>query len=290
MLNNFKLTIKVFLSYRNTIAFVSLIGLTFSCANDPNSVSFDYGTKNDSARHYFLKGWEEILDNGRWTESEAAFRKAVELDPNWALGKSLVGRITRDLEERQKLLQELEALKDQIGTDERKLLDVNLLSLKASNNRDQGIKNTQEFNEFRMQLAETNFGDFARKHPVDDYFKAEYIEFLHANQGAQVALDSLNALATPAQKQLGFYIAYKAALEIELGNIEAAIELSKTLNEKMTDPSYTAPLMLQAQIYMAQDSLEEAKQYVDKVVEMDSNHLIAVGLQNYLNSELNKFQ
>lgn len=202
----------------------------------------------------------------------------------------MVGRITRDLEERQKLLQELEAVKDQLGTDERNLLDVNLLSLKASNNRDQGIKNTKEFNEFRMQLAETNFGDFARKHPKDDYFKAEYMEFLHANHGAPIALDSLNALATPAQKQLGFYIAYQAALEIELGNIESAIELSKTLNEKMTDPSYTAPLMLQAQIYMAQDSLEQAKQYVDKVVEMDSNHLIAVGLQNYLNSELNKLQ
>lgn len=265
------------------------IVLISSCTdNQRANTSFDYGTKNDSARHYFLKGWEEILDNGRWTESEIAFRKAVELDPNWPLGKSLVGRISRDLEERQKLLQELEAIKDQVGPDERKLLEVNMLILEAANNRDQGIKNTQEFNKNRMQLAETNFGDFARKYPDDDYFKAEYIEFLHANRGTQVALDSLNAMATSAQKQLGFYISYSASMELELGNLDKAIELSKILNKKMTDPSYTAPLMLQARILMAQDSLQKAKAYVDKVVEIDTNHIIALGMQSRINNSLEK--
>ncbi|GAB5555301.1 MAG: hypothetical protein Sapg2KO_48920 [Saprospiraceae bacterium] len=289
MLKNLKKSIAVAFCYNTILVFTSLIGITFSCTDmNTDSASFDYGTKSDSARHYFLKGWEEILDNGRWTESEAAFRKAVELDPNWALGKSLVGRITRDLEERQKILQELEAVKDQVGPDERKLIEVNMLSLEAANNRDQGIKNTQEFNKSRMQLAETNFGDFARKYPSDDYFKAEYIEFLHANHGAQVALDSLNAMATSAQKQLGFYISYSASMELELGNLDKTIELSRKLNEKMTDPSYTAPLMLQARIYMAQDSLLKAKAYVDKVVEMDANHIIALGLQSRINNSLNK--
>ena len=253
---------------------------------NPVSTSYDYGTQSDSARYFFNKGWEEIMDNGRWTKSEEAFRKAVEFDPDWILGKSLVGRITRNLEERQELLKELELVKNQADEDERLLLDVNLLSLEAANNRDQGIKNSAESGEFRRALAETNFGKFSRKYPNDNYFKAEYIETLHANHGARLALDSLRALATSAQMKLGFYISYSATLALELGNIEEAISLEKVLNQTLTDASYTSPLMLKAQIYMAQDSLQKAKEYVSKVVEMDPNHIIAMGTLSQINREL----
>lgn len=83
-----------------------IFALCCSCSTSPSTIEYDYGTKIDSARYYFLKGWEEILDNGRWTESEIAFRKATELDPDWLLGKSMIGRITRNLEERQQLYAE----------------------------------------------------------------------------------------------------------------------------------------------------------------------------------------
>ena len=99
----------------NYIAVILLCFGFMSCSDikeKPISTLPDYGTDSDSARFYFLKGWQEILDYGRWTESEAAFRKAVEFDPDWLLGKSLVGRITRNLEERENLLAELEAKKD----------------------------------------------------------------------------------------------------------------------------------------------------------------------------------
>jgi len=250
------------------------------------TTDFDYGTKNDSARYYFHKGWAEIMDNGRWTESEQAFRKVIEIDPDWVLGKSMVARITRNLEERQQILKELEQFKSQISEDERLLLDVNILTHIASNNRDQGIPNTPEFNQKRFALAEQNFGAFARKYPEDNYFKAEYIEFLHANHGAQTALDSLNKLATSEQKQLGFYISYAAALELELGNIDNAIKLSEKLEEIQSNPSYTSSLMLQAQILIVQDSIEKAYQLVNKVVAMDSNHIIARGTQARLKQQL----
>ncbi len=60
----------------------------------------------------------------RWTESEKSYRKAVEFDPNYMLGKSLVGRITRKLEERETLLQELQKVKDKTNDNEKLLLDV----------------------------------------------------------------------------------------------------------------------------------------------------------------------
>ena len=71
-----------------------------------------------------------------------------------------MGRITRNLEERQQLWQELELTKHQASEDERLIIDVNLLSLEATNNRDQGIKSSEEFGRLRRALAETNFGKF----------------------------------------------------------------------------------------------------------------------------------
>lgn len=272
---------------KGTILSLVLITILTSCSKSESVLIPDYGTKVDSARYHFLKGWEEILDNGRWTESELAFRKASALDPDWLLGKSMIGRITRNLEERQQLYTELEARKNEASPDERILLDVNLLSMKSANNRGLGIANTPEENKLRAALAEKNFGAFARKYPSDDYFKAEYIEFLHAIHGAQVALDSLNVLATPVQKQLGFYLSYSADLELELGNIERAMALSMILEEKFTDPSYLSPLMLKANIYIAFDSLQKASDLVDRVVKADSNHMIALGMQSRLNQELN---
>jgi hypothetical protein len=274
-------------SFRITSIFIIQL-LIFSCSSPSSNLDFDYGTQNDTARKYFLKGWEEILDNGRWTESEIAFRKAAELDPNWALGKSMVARITQSLLERKQLLKEIEVMKALVGADERLLLDVNIQSHIAVNNRDQGIANSPEFNQSRRKLAETNFGAFARRHPEDDYFKAEYIEFLHLNHGAQVALDSITLLANSRQKNLGFYISFPAALELELGNIEEAEALSAKLDRTLTDPSYLSPLVLKAQILMAHDSIEKAFRLINRVVDADPKHIIAVGMQSQLRQILSE--
>jgi len=268
---------------------ISLVGCTFlliSCETKQGSTTFDYGTQSDSARHYFFKGWEEILDNGRWTESENAFRKAMEFDPDWILGKSMVGRITRNLPERQEILAELQVIKDKAGDDERLLLDVNLLNLEAANNRDLGNVNSEEFTDSRRQLGEVNFGQFSRKYPHDNYFKAEYIEILNANKGAQIALDTLYSIATAYQLSLGFYMSYAATLELELGNIERVNILADKLKEKYTDSSFTNHKMLKARIYLAQDSLQKAKEIIEDVIDMDPNHMIATGMLSQLKNKI----
>lgn len=194
----------------NFSAFTLFILLSIS-ACDPvesgfNSNTFDYGTKSDSARFYYLNGFHEILDNGRWTESEKSFRKALEFDPDYILGKSLVGRITRELKEREILLQELQAVRDSESSDEKLLLDVYLLSIESYNNRDKGIEATSEFNAKRRRISESNFRKFVHKYPEDDYVKAEYIEVLHFIHGPEATLDSLKSLATEKQMKSGFFI------------------------------------------------------------------------------------
>lgn len=280
--------IKSFYQNACTVLSICLLSVVIgSCGpKSGTKATYSYGTESDSARYYFIKGWEEILDNGRWTESETAFRKAVEFDPDWPVGKCLVGRITQDLEERKRLLAELEVVKDEVDSDERLLLDIFMPSMVAMNNRDQGISSSPEAGKNRRAMAEANFRSFVQSHPEESYIKAEYIETLHANHGAKTALDSLNMLSSEAQLKLGFYISYKATLGMELGNIDYAQELLTQLRLLHPDPGYTSPLMLQAQIYMAQDSLEKASELVNKVVTMDPNHLIAVGMQRRINLAL----
>jgi hypothetical protein len=198
----------------------------------------------------------------------------------------MVGRITRSLPERQTILAKLEREKNRASPYERMLLDVNIMSLKAANNRDLGITNTEEFSQKRSELALTNFGKFIEQFPTDNYFKAEYIEHLHAKFGADAALDSLRKLARPEQMALGFYVSYAANLELEIGHIEAAKSRLVTLQSIMPDTSYTSPLMLQTQIFLAQDSLLLAKALIDQVVRIDSNHMIATAIQSRLNRQL----
>lgn len=271
-----------------SILAMSMVLLSSCGGSSDTSTTFDYGTDSDSARHYFNEGWREILDNGRWTESETAFRKAMTFDPKWPVGKSLVGRITRNLTERQKLLAELETAAYKATADEQLLLDIFIPSMVAMNNRAQGIQSQPEVNEKRRAQSEANFKVFVHKHPTESYIKAEYIETLHANHGAQVALDSLNLLASDSQKRLPFYISYAATLELELGHFEKAQQLTKKLNQTIEDTSYTSPFMLQAQIYMAQDSLQKASKLVDKVVTMDPNHLIALGMKRRIDRAMLK--
>lgn len=262
------------------------IGLHASCNYPKASDSFEYGTKSDSARFYYLKGFHEILDNGRWTASEKSYRKAIEFDSDYLLGKSLVGRITTDLGERETIFAELQRNKGKANGNEKLLLDVYLMSIASYNNRDKGIKATAEGIAKRKQTVEFNFRKFVHKYPNDTYVKAEYIEWLHLIHGPKAALDSLEKLATKEQKKLGFYISYKASLALELGRLEDAILLSKNLKPLMKDSTYTSYLKLKAEIYMSQDSLQKAKQCIEQIVKIDPKHIIALSIQSEIKAKL----
>ncbi|NRB65034.1 MAG: hypothetical protein HRU40_18775 [Saprospiraceae bacterium] len=255
------------------------------CRNNQTSTSvlqYNYGTSSDSARYYFQIGWQEIMDYGRWTESEAAFRKAVTFDPDWLLGMSMIGRITQNTQERQTILHQLTSRLDEADPDERLLLEVNIQSHQAAINRDFGIRNDSNFMEMRFRTAETHLGAFARKYPIDNYFKAEYLEVIHHNHGPQAALDTLQAWSTSAQKKLGFYIRFAAFLHLELDQLNEAKNLWLTLLEAAPDPTHLSPLVLEAQILIHQQKLDEGKTILDRVVQMDSNHLIARSMRDQL--------
>ena len=262
--------------------------LIFSCQKESKQARFNFGTENDSALFYYNKGWEYILDTGEWTKSEAAYRKAMTFDPEFVLGKGIVGKITTNLEERLAIYNELETKKTSVTPDERLLLDDLLLVLKLFNSRDQNIKLDESFYKNFYESSEIGMRTFIRKYPHESYIKAEYIEVLHANHGAQVALDSIDVLTTLAQKELPFFISYAAFLESELGNYEKALAKAHELKQVIYNDQAPAVPYTFAQLYLDMDSLYLAKTNIEKAIQLDAKHQLAFRVKKRIDDRLIK--
>ena len=271
-----------------TTTLLILICFIFSCQKQNTSNRFNFGTENDSALYYYNKGWEYILDSGEWTLSEQAYRKAISFDSNFVLGKGIVGKITTNLEERKAILKELEVKKEHVSNDERLLLDDLMLVLELFNSRDQNIKLDSDFIKNFYESSEKSMHTFIHKYPHESYIKAEYIEVLHANHGAQTALDSIDLLTTPAQKTLPFFISYAAFLESELGNYDNAMDKAKLLKQAINNSKAPAIYYTYAQVYFDMDSLDMAKTNIEKAIQLDAKHQLAYRLKKRINQKLYK--
>ena len=282
----------MFINFNKYSAFLCLLILTLatSCQKETMSNRFNFGTENDSALYYYNKGWEYILDYGEWTKSEQAYRKAMTFDPEFILGKGIVGKITTNLDERKVIHKELEGKKDDVSEDERLLLDDLLLILELMNARHQGIQLSQEFFENFYTSAEKNMRVFVHKYPYESYIKAEYIEVLHANHGAQVALDSIDVLTTPEQKDVPFFISYAAILESELGNYEEAIKKARQLTNRMNNKDVPATYFTYAQIYFDVEKLELARKNIERTIQLDAKHQLAYRLKKRIDQKLQEKQ
>lgn len=271
---------------RNTFILLLLAILITSCNKSRKNNRFNFGTENDSALFYYNKGWAYILDTGEWTKSEEAYRKAITFDPDFVLGKGIVGKITTNLEERQSILKELEEKKDQVSEDERLLFNDLLLVLELMNARDQNIKLSPEFYENFYLSSEKGMRTFIHKYPHESYIKAEYIEVLHANHGAEKTLDSINALATPQQKVLPFYLSYAAFLNSELGHYDKALVKAKELKQIINNDSVPATYYTLAQLYLDMDSLDLAKTNINKAISLDPKHQLAFRIKTKIDKKL----
>lgn len=252
--------------------------ISTSCNNDTDIQDYNYGTQSDSALYYFNKGWVSILDYGQWEKAEESFRKAAYFDSGFIIGKSLVGRISSDLEERKQILIEIRNGRSSLGEDQKLLLDVYSSNIHLMNLRDEGIV-TPEFRKEHRKKALVNFKTFIRKHPEASYVKAEYIETIHAVYGAQTALDSLQRLSTELQKNIPFYIYYTAILNAELDNFEAALSGVRSFESSVQGMLVPQTSMLFASFFFEMDSLDKALHFVNDAIELDPKHLMAHGLK-----------
>ncbi len=265
------------MKYLSSLILVSLGIIFWACRGQVPSkeskVSIDYGTESDSAIYYYLEGWKKIMDEGRWTESEEAFRKVIEFDDQFALGKILVGRISRDLEERENILNELDKLPEVDKTIDL-ILEVYKSSVHFVNLRERNQEISLTMRSEKDSISEGNHRLFVSINPESIYEKAEYIEILHYKYGAQVALDTLTSIVTNQQSSVPFFVGYEAVLQAELGQDEKSEQLLNKL-DKLLDEDAPARYFTRASVYQAMDSLAAAKGMAERAYQLDSNHILA---------------
>lgn len=271
----------------------ALIFILFtSCQRKQNKSSnqptvYTYGAKNDSAVFYFNKGWEHILDYGQWTLSEKAFRKAVDFDSTFIVGKALVGKNTTNLNERIQILNDINSSQIKVSEDDQLILEVTRITLELFNARGQNVKLNKDFISNFLTTAEKNYRTFIHKYPNESYIKAEYIEVLNAIYGAKIALDSLHILTSPKQKKIPFFISYAATLESDLGNFKKALSIADDFNNQINDPNIPQPYVLYGSIYLKMDSLSLATSNLDKALQLDPNHIFAQRFKTQLLKKVN---
>jgi tetratricopeptide (TPR) repeat protein len=268
----------MFSAYKNIIIFNFFLTM-FLISNIANSQMLRLSTTSDSALYYYYEGWRHVMDRGDYTSSEYAYRKMLSYDPDFLVGMSLLGRITRDLNEREEIESLLEQKKNLIRGDESKLLENYFALVKFTNLRETDPLNATSYLKSALSLIEVNLRQIVHTYPGEVYYLAEYIEVLHRNYGASVALDSLHHLSDKSHKQNPFLIGYTAHLEAELGMFTSALKRAKMLEKKFKNDIAPKPFVVYADIYFVMGKKEEARKYVDRALDLDPGNIDAQRLK-----------
>ncbi|HHC80609.1 MAG TPA: hypothetical protein ENK46_12050 [Flavobacteriia bacterium] len=271
--------------YRSIFTIVLII-LMSSCARNRKKELLRYSTNSDSALFFYKKGWEQIMDYGDYSAAEASYRKALASDPNFLVGKSVLARLTPNLEERLAFYKTLLEEKHTVKGDERLVLDVYIALTYYTNVRDQQLPEAKEALQKALILNEKNFGKIVRRYPEETYLKSEYIEVLHALYGARAALDSLTILTTESQKSNPFLLGYKAILTAELENYHEALGYAEELKEILKGKHVARPDAILADIYVKMKDYKTAKIHADKAVKIDPKNVDAGRLKKKIDSAL----
>ena len=258
-----------------------MILLSFACTKEQNSTSTHmvYSTSSDSTMYYYNLGWQQIMDYGDYSKAEDSYRKALTFDDEFLVGKSVLARLTQDLDERLALFEELEKKKDLIVGEERKVLDVYIALTKFTNLRQQKSEQAQNALEEARQLGELNFRTVVYKYWDEVYLKSEYIEMLHSNYGAKQTLDSMDVLISQDQLTNPFLLGYKAILKAEIEEYDEAILLAQQLAKQLDGLAIAKPDAILADIYFKMEDFDTAKIHADKANKIDPNNLDASRLK-----------
>lgn len=233
----------------------------------------EYSTNSDSTIFYYEKGWHEIMDLGDYSGAEISYRKALEFDSDFLVGKSVLARLTTDLEERTALYEGIGKKMRKIEGDERLVLEVYMALVNYTNLRDKKAEGVELARKRAYEVSESNLGQVVHNNPSELYLKCEYIEVIHSLYGAQASLDSMESLVLEDQKSNPFLIGYAAILNAELGNFDIALENAKRLKEHYQEMPVAKPHAILADIYYKMHNYEEALVNANRSFEIDPNNL-----------------
>ncbi|PKP44366.1 MAG: hypothetical protein CVT96_01860 [Bacteroidetes bacterium HGW-Bacteroidetes-13] len=269
----------------NLIFWMCSIILIPSCQKNENA-KHPYQSKSETALYHYQLGWQQIMDEGRYAAAERSYRKANYLDPDFLIGQSVYARLILDTDERIKIYNRVEAEKSRVEGDEQLLLDVYQSLVYFTNLREQKSPEAPNALKTALKTAEKNLGYLVSKYPNEIYLKSEYIEILHANYGAELALDSLESLTSDKQKQNPFLMGYAASMEAELGHFDKALDRANALAKFFKGISVPKPEVVYADVYFKKQALEKAYFHADKAYRLDSRNLDASRLRDKIKAEM----
>ncbi|NER12259.1 hypothetical protein GWK08_02285 [Leptobacterium flavescens] len=258
----------------------------FSCSGEKKNNRLNYSTSSDTAMEYYNLGWQQIMDEGRYGQAEQSYRKALQADPSFLIGQSVLARLTTDLNERLELYKNLEEKKENISGDERQVLDVYIALTKFTNLREQKDPKAGDALQQALTLAEKNLRQIVHKYPEEVYLKAEYLEVLHSVHGAEASLDTLARIVSKEQQDNPFILGYRAGMQAETGNFSEALGMAARLRELVGDSKLPKPDAVYADIYFKMDSLRKAKMHADRAYRLDPRNLDASRLKTRIDTKL----
>lgn len=235
--------------------------------------------QSDSAFYYYYEGWRQVMDEGDYTASEKMYRKMMSFDPDFLVGLSLLGRITRDLKERQHIEQTLEERKQEVIGDERLLLDNYIELVKLTNLREIDPEKAKEQLQIAFATSERNLKTIVHQYPDDIYYRAEYIEVLQHNYGPRQALDTLYHLLTPKQQNEPFLLGYAANMEAEAGDFKTALLKADLLATKFKGKQSPKPYVVYGDINFKMKKLKKANKFIQQALKLDPGNIDAQRLE-----------
>ena len=245
-------------------------------------------TSSDSALFYYYEGWRQVMDEGDYTASEKAYRKIMSFDPDFTVGLSLLGRITRNLEERLEIEKTLHTKRNSVVGDERLLLDNYIGLVQLTNLRETDPEAAKIQLDKVFATGEKNLHAIVHRYRDEIYYKAEYIEVLHRNHGPQAALDSMVWLLDQRQKEKPFLIGYAAHMEAEAGAFDQALARAKKLDHLFKGSNSPKPFVVYSDIYFQMGKLAEAEKYVTKALALDPGNIDAQRLEKKIKAGMQK--
>lgn len=234
----------------------------------------------------YRQGWVEILEYGRWTEAERLYRRAIALDPQFTLGKSVLARITADSAERDRLYAEVEAQLPKTNADIKLLLHTYQRTLELFAAREDGVALPASDRRQMAQRAVDDYAAFLEKYPHEWSVMIEYVEWVHALQGPAVAIATVEGLMQSSDDDSLSFSYFPAELYAELGDFDRARELASVFTQRQSGSDFPQPHFIKALIYFHEGSMESAKIAVEAALDRDPKHILAQRLRSKIHGVL----
>jgi len=269
-------------SHRFLPLFVGLLSVLSVRAADAQRLILS--TRSGSSLDYYYEGWRQVMYEGDYSASEAAYREAVRRDPHFLMAQSLLARISGDLDERQRLQKEIEQRKDQVHGDERRLLDSYLALVNLMNVRETHPDRADSVARQALVDSEPVLRTIAHRYPDEEYYRAEYVEVLNYVHGPQTALDSIAVFTTRGGESNVFLRGYKAELLADSGRLDEAFTEASDFSELFSDRDVPRPHVVLAYVLLKMAKPERARPHVLRALELDPKNIDAQRLKNRLDS------